>query len=343
MLESAIVKLILLGCMLCVFTADPSSISHQIFLGPLVIPAIAAGSTILGQGIGAASQGAVNRKTRNYNVRMYQRQRADALADWAMQNEYNHPSSQMARLREAGLNPHLVYGNGATTEGGSVRQSTAESWNPRAPQFDVGQAAGVGIATYYDAQVKQAQIDNLREQNTVLEKESSLKAAQTIATLMGSKNVETDIMTKEFNLALEKSLRDYTVEGRKLDVVKKQSEIANVVAQTKLTLTHDEIQQLMKKPNMEKVLQEVINLKRDQWLKESGIALNTIQGQKMMAEIREVYQRISNMAADGALKQFDLWLKGERGKMSDAPGFIRVINDIIKQMFEGSTPSPITK
>ncbi len=29
------------------------------------------------------------------------------------QNEYNKPINQMARLREAGLNPNLVYGNGA--------------------------------------------------------------------------------------------------------------------------------------------------------------------------------------------------------------------------------------
>ena len=31
------------------------------------------------------------------------------------QNEYNKPINQMKRLREAGLNPNLVYGNGADT------------------------------------------------------------------------------------------------------------------------------------------------------------------------------------------------------------------------------------
>ena len=32
------------------------------------------------------------------------------LAFWNMQNEYNTPENQMARLKEAGLNPNLIYG-----------------------------------------------------------------------------------------------------------------------------------------------------------------------------------------------------------------------------------------
>ena len=48
---------------------------------------------------------------------------------WEMENEYNKPVNQMARLQEAGLNPNLVYGNGATSLGGSmgsVSQPTAK-------------------------------------------------------------------------------------------------------------------------------------------------------------------------------------------------------------------------
>lgn len=39
---------------------------------------------------------------------------------WKMQNEYNKPENQMKRLQEAGLNPNLVYGGGATTTAGPV-------------------------------------------------------------------------------------------------------------------------------------------------------------------------------------------------------------------------------
>ena len=34
---------------------------------------------------------------------------------WERANLYNEPSSQMDRLRKAGLNPNLVYGSGKVT------------------------------------------------------------------------------------------------------------------------------------------------------------------------------------------------------------------------------------
>lgn len=48
------------------------------------------------------------------------------LKMWNMQNAYNDPSAQMARLKAAGLNPNLVYG------GGNVTGNTSGS----APQYD---------------------------------------------------------------------------------------------------------------------------------------------------------------------------------------------------------------
>ena len=38
-----------------------------------------------------------------------------ALKSWNMANDYNHPVKQMERLREAGLNPNLVYDSGSVT------------------------------------------------------------------------------------------------------------------------------------------------------------------------------------------------------------------------------------
>lgn len=47
------------------------------------------------------------------------------LEQWHRANEYNTPTAQMARLREAGLNPHLVYGSG------SVAGNTAQATSPK--------------------------------------------------------------------------------------------------------------------------------------------------------------------------------------------------------------------
>jgi hypothetical protein len=54
---------------------------------------------------------------------------------WQMQNKYNTPKAQMARLKEAGLNPALIYGSGATNTGvaGSIAPSKPAPYNIKDP------------------------------------------------------------------------------------------------------------------------------------------------------------------------------------------------------------------
>lgn len=140
-----------------------------------IAPLLNAGSSLLDTGLNALFQGGANRKARQYATEMYERQRRDALADWNMQNEYNSPMAQMARLRDAGLNPNLVYGHGAAqTTAGVPRGVNADSWRPVAPQINTGGA----LSNYYDIQLKEAQIDNLKATNTVLQQDALLKTYQ---------------------------------------------------------------------------------------------------------------------------------------------------------------------
>lgn len=44
--------------------------------------------------------------------KQYEREKQDNIAMWNMQNAYNSPVEQMKRLKEAGLNEHLVYQSG---------------------------------------------------------------------------------------------------------------------------------------------------------------------------------------------------------------------------------------
>lgn len=50
-----------------------------------------------------------------YAKRLAEEEWARNYEMWQQMNEYNHPSAQMSRLQEAGLNPHLVYGSGGAT------------------------------------------------------------------------------------------------------------------------------------------------------------------------------------------------------------------------------------
>ena len=54
---------------------------------------------------------------------------------WQMQNKYNDPTQQMARLKKAGLNPALIYGSGATNTGvaGSIAPSKPAPYNVKDP------------------------------------------------------------------------------------------------------------------------------------------------------------------------------------------------------------------
>jgi hypothetical protein len=54
---------------------------------------------------------------------------------WHMQNAYNTPKEQMARLKEGGLNPNLIYGSGGANTGvaGAMAPSKAAPYNVRNP------------------------------------------------------------------------------------------------------------------------------------------------------------------------------------------------------------------
>ena len=54
------------------------------------------------------------------------------IENWMIQQEYNTPANQVARLRAAGLNPNLIYGNGSAATGNAAS----------GPYHDVGEQQG---------------------------------------------------------------------------------------------------------------------------------------------------------------------------------------------------------
>jgi hypothetical protein len=80
------------------------------------------------------------------NLGAKQRQKqADAqnIKFWQMQNAYNTPAQQMARLKKAGLNPALLYGSGSANTGvaGAVAPSKPAPYNIKNPIPDILQSA----------------------------------------------------------------------------------------------------------------------------------------------------------------------------------------------------------
>lgn len=252
---------------------------------------------------GVIAQSNINKKTQKWNEKMYGRQRADSLADWAMQNEYNSPAAQMQRFRDAQLNPNLIYGQTNTAD--AVRSSQAQSWNPRAPSWDL--SAAPSLAAYYDVQLKEAQIDNLRTANTVATQDALLKAAQTAAT--GQQTA-----TSEFQLSV---LKETSLEAA-------QASIANTQAQTKMTLDNNERQKALTSSNLAEAAERILKLR----LEQNNTATENVR----------LRSAIDGLNKDNQLKELDLQLKRNGIQPSDNI-FLRVLT----QYLDGKLPELFDK
>ena len=169
-------------------------------------PSLLAGaaSGLIQSGVNAIFQSQQNKKNRKFSREMYDLQHQHSIENWHRENEYNSPQAQMRRLSDAGLSPHLVYGKGATATGGSIDSASAHNPNTAAPRlsgFDV-------LGKYMDFQMRQAQVNNLRTQNTVMLEDAKLRSAQTADTLASAQR-------KGFDLGLDSELRQYSVDTRK--------------------------------------------------------------------------------------------------------------------------------
>lgn len=105
-----------------------------------------------------------NEKIRAYNLQLAKMQNKWNLQLMHSQNAYNSPSAQIMRMKEAGLNPDMMYGSGVS---GNLSASSAPmtSGSPAAPMdwSSLANRATFGnvVDSYLDAQLKQAQIDNI--------------------------------------------------------------------------------------------------------------------------------------------------------------------------------------
>lgn len=271
-------------------------------------------ANLIGQGLNVLSTEWTNRQARKWQEKMYGRQRQDALADWALQNEYNSPINQMARLRDAGLNPNLVYGKGADAMASTgVRSSSTGSWNPKAPQVDFGSVGRDSLSMYYDTQMKQAQIDNLKVQNTVLTQDALLKAAGVLESTSRRERMGVETETGKFDLALKQDLRDMSLETMRAGIDK-------TLAETGRILTDQEIMIAMKQPNLQLALEHILNARK--------------QRAKTDADIKHIDQQIEVLKKDQELKQLDIDLK-EKGVQPTDALWQRILARWLEQMNRG--------
>lgn len=148
-------------------------------MNPVGLLALKGGGDLLTSGFNAWANYAGSKKLMNHQFNLNKRM-------WQMQNEYNLPVNQMQRLSAAGLNPHLVYGNGGASATASIPQGVAQG------HFNAGfNVDPLGdLASYQSILNQRASEDNTREmtRQAVLngQKNRELIDAQIAATKAGA-------------------------------------------------------------------------------------------------------------------------------------------------------------
>ena len=149
------------------------------------------------------------------NEKAYQR----SLNMWNLQNEYNSPTQQMARIRAAWLNPNLVYGSGVTgNSSGSTPQYEPAKFNAPTMQAYRGWNLGISdaISQFLAYRTAKAQVDNMEAQNSLIRQQTATEATK-------QANIAASTSRSEFDLNMAKELKDVSVSSAIADMNQKQA------------------------------------------------------------------------------------------------------------------------
>lgn len=216
-------------------------------------------------------------KTAAWNERMWDANNKFNIEQRDYMNQYNSPESQMARLKAAGLNPHLIYGSGSGSTGnqsGGVSASPLNMAPLRSGKADIGraeirneQAGRRTFGIFNDFAQRMATIDNVEANTQVLKQEAVAKSYQTMLT--AAKIAETGVSTerKGFDLGLAKELRDTSMTAAKAnaDYAVQRARQMGANAQVAVDTSDPRIQKAQVEVKL--LAQKVANAKADQKIK----------------------------------------------------------------------------
>lgn len=120
---------------------------------------IGAAGSLLGAGINAYSSSKAADSAFDRQKELMRLQNQYAVENWNRETSYNDPKAQMQRLKDAGLNPHLVYGSGSVgLESPGIAAPTA----PSAPMQSTAPGNfGAAVSDAINTLVGVSQADNL--------------------------------------------------------------------------------------------------------------------------------------------------------------------------------------
>lgn len=274
---------------------------------------ISGGAGLLGGALNAWSQANQNKKSEQFSREMFALQNQTNLQNWRMQNEYNSPQAQMKRFQEAGLNPNLMYGQGNSGPAPSV--PTADVQNPqfRSPEWgNAISSGGLGyINAIYDLDIKQAQIDNLKAQNSVIHQDALLKAAQTGYT-------GTNDQRARFGLDFETEMRGVSADARR-------EQLRQTKTSTDVLLNRDAREAALNSSSVMEAAERMLTMREQR----RGFSLDRSNKAASTAQIRK---QIELMDKDGLTKDLDNALR-KKGINPQDPMWARLVGRFLEDTF----------
>lgn len=152
-------------------------------------------NVLMQQQANAANLQAV-RETNAANLELSKYQYAMDLAQWNRENEYNSPAAYMQRLREAGLNPNLAYGNISNVGASSPSFSPIANQAPRfdAPRLQAYTRGGDLISSAFN----QASDQFYNLQKSKADAAKAIAQAKEAESKSKNTDVDTDMKALEF-------------------------------------------------------------------------------------------------------------------------------------------------
>lgn len=233
--------------------------------------------------------GASARKQYQYQSKLMDKQNQQQIDFWKMNNEYNTPFNQRARLEQAGLNPDLMYGG----SGNMYQSQMPGAASGSAPNVDYGSFSD-NLRFAMQAQVMDAQVSKIEHENQLLAEQAltqaslrdlqSGQAADALARAEHQKiynrHADTRYFLENETRSLKNTLLGADVNSYETRLRLDQQRVANDNMRAKVQVLQLGLNERKLKADMEKIRAEIAEIM-------SRIPVNDAQRRKMVADAIE--------------------------------------------------------
>ena len=263
------------------------------------------------------------RKQYKYQSMLMDKQNQQQIDFWKMNNEYNTPLAQRARLEQAGYNPDLMVGG----SGNMYQSQMPGAASGSAPNVDYGSFSD-NLRFAMQAQVMDAQVSKIEQENKLLAEQAlnqaqqrelwaaQAKEAWVRAEHQGiyNRHADTRYFLENETRALKNTLLGADVNSYETRLRLDQQRVANDNMRAKVQVLQLGLNEKKLKADMEKIRAEVSEIT-------SRIKVNDVQQRKILADSIET-EILNKYYQDNGIVPSQSWA----GKLLDlVPGVIRAL------------------